>query len=140
MLKGKLKFIIAIVIIVSTVSYLVYGSAKDSMVYYLTVNEMTDRVPGIYNERIRVSGIVVPGSIQKDADGSLKFKITDGNDTISVDYKGIIPDIFKDEVEAVVEGEYTEDKIFKADILLAKCPTKYESDEELYKNKRVSNG
>lgn len=140
MLKGKLKFIVAIFIILSTVSYLVYGSAKDSMVYYLTVDEMTDRVPDIYNERIRVSGIVVPGSIQKEPDGSLKFRITDGNDTISVDYKGIIPDIFKDEVEAVVEGEYTREKIFKADILLAKCPTKYESDEELYKNKRVSNG
>lgn len=140
MFKGKLKFIVAIALIVSTVGYLVYGSAKNTMVYYMTVNEITERVPDIYNQRIRVSGTVVPGTIEKDADGALRFKITDGSGMISINYKGIIPDIFKEEVEAVVEGQYGEDKIFRADTLLAKCPTKYESDEQLYKNKRVSNG
>lgn len=140
MFKGKLKFIVAIALIVSTVGYLVYGSAKNTMVYYLTVNELNERVPDIYNQRIRVSGTVVPGTIEKDADGTLRFKITDGSGMISINYKGIIPDIFKEEVEAVVEGQYGEDKIFRADTLLAKCPTKYESDEQLYKNQRVSNG
>lgn len=140
MFKGKLKFIVAIALIVSTVGYLVYGSAKNTMVYYLTVNELTERVPDIYNQRIRVSGTVVPGTIEKDANGTLRFKITDGSRMISINYKGIIPDIFKEEVEAVVEGRYGEDKIFRADILLAKCPTKYESDEQLYKNQRASNG
>lgn len=140
MFKGKLKFIFAIALIVSTVGYMVYGSAKDSMVYYLTINELTDSIPDIYNQRIRVSGTVVPGTIEKDSDGTLRFTITDGSEMISVNYKGIIPDIFKEEVEAVVEGQYGNDQIFRADILLAKCPTKYESDEQLYKNQRVSNG
>lgn len=140
MLKGKLKFIFAILIIVTTVGYLVYGSARDTMVYYLTVEEVTDRTPEIFNERIRVSGLVVPGSIKKGPDSSLRFSITDGKETIDVRYSGIVPDIFKEEVEAVVEGEYSSDKVFRADILLAKCPTKYESEEQLYKEKRVSNG
>lgn len=140
MLNGKLKFIVAIVVIVSTVGYLVYGSARDSMVYYLTVDEMKERTPAIYNQRIRVSGMVVPGTIEKEPDGTLRFSITDGSETVSVSYRGIIPDIFDDEVEAVVEGIYSKDEVFRADILLAKCPTKYESEEQLYKNQRVSNG
>lgn len=132
MLKGKLKFIIAIAVIALAVSYLVYGGVKETMVYYLTVKELKSRVPSVYGERVRVSGTVVPGSIRHGEDGSLEFSITDGGGDIDVAYSGVVPDIFKDDVEAVVEGEYTADNVFVADVLLAKCPTKYESTEALY--------
>ena len=138
MLKGKLKFIIAIVIIVGALSYLVFSGVKDTMVYYLTIDELQAKVPDIYGERVRVSGTVVPGTIVKDNTGKLEFQITDGNKKIDIKYSGIIPDIFADDVEAVVEGSYAQDKVFNADVLLAKCPTKYESDEKLYESQKES--
>ncbi|MEM7009687.1 MAG: cytochrome c maturation protein CcmE [Thermodesulfobacteriota bacterium] len=138
MLKGKMKFIIAIAIIALTVSYLVYGGVKDTMVYYLTVEELRAQVPDVYDSRVRVSGIVVPGTIVKENDGSLEFQISDGAQTIDVQYEGIIPDIFADDVEAVVEGVYAKNDVFEADTLLAKCPTKYEDAESLYENKEAS--
>ncbi len=138
MLKGKLKFIIAIVIIALTVGYLVYGGVKDTMVYYLSVQELKAQVPAVYDTRVRVSGTVVPGTIVKGNDGSLEFQITDGTDNVDVYYEGIIPDIFADDVEAVVEGVYAENNVFEADTLLAKCPTKYESTDSLYDNKEAS--
>jgi len=134
MLKGKLKFIIAIAVIALAVSYLVYGGVKETMVYYLTVKELKTRVPSVYGERVRVSGKVLPGSIKHGPDGSLEFTIYDGGDNVNVAYAGIVPDIFKDDVEAVVEGQYGRDNVFSADVLLAKCPTKYESTEALYKD------
>ena len=130
--KNKLKFIVAILIIVSALAYLVYGGVRDTMVYYLTVTELKERVPEVYKDRVRITGTVVPGTIQKEIDGKLSFKLTDGDEILDIRYKGIIPDIFRDEVEAVVEGKYSSDNIFKADILLAKCPTKYESEDQLY--------
>lgn len=138
MLKGKIKFIVAIVVIALTVSYLVYGGVKDTMVYYLTVEELKAQVPEVYESRVRVSGTVVPGSIIKENNGLLEFQITDGAQTIDVEYEGIIPDIFADDVEAVVEGQYAKNDIFEADTLLAKCPTKYESTDSLYENKEAS--
>jgi cytochrome c-type biogenesis protein CcmE len=138
MLKGKIKFIVAIVVIALTVSYLVYGGVKDTMVYYLTVEELKAQVPEVYESRVRVSGTVVPGSIIKEDTGELEFQITDGTQTIDVQYEGIIPDIFADDVEAVVEGEYAKNDVFEADTLLAKCPTKYESTDSLYENKEAS--
>jgi cytochrome c-type biogenesis protein CcmE len=54
-----------------------------------------------------------------------------------VQYKGIIPDIFKDGVEAVVEGLYTPENVFNANVLLAKCPTKYESTDSLKKGENT---
>jgi len=136
MLKGKLKFIIAIVIIVGALSYLIFSGVKDTMVYYLTIDELQAKVPDVYGERVRVSGTVVPGTIVIDNTGKLEFQMTDGNNKIDINYSGIIPDIFADEVEAVVEGSYTKDKVFNADVLLAKCPTKYESDEKLYESQK----
>ncbi len=138
MLKGKLKFIFAIIIIAGAISYLVFSGVKDTMVYYLTIDELQAKVPDVYGERVRVSGTVVPGTIEKDNNGDIKFKITDGTNKINVNYSGIIPDIFADDVEAVVEGNYTQQNVFIADILLAKCPTKYESDEKLYESQKGS--
>lgn len=138
MLKGKLKFIFAIIIIAGAISYLVFSGIKDTMVYYLTIDELQAKVPDVYGERVRVSGTVVPGTIEKDNNGDIKFKITDGTNKINVNYSGIIPDVFADDVEAVVEGNYTQQNVFIADILLAKCPTKYESDEKLYESQKGS--
>ncbi len=138
MLKGKLKFIFAIIIIAGAISYLVFSGVKDTMVYYLTIDELQAKVPDVYGERVRVSGTVVPGTIEKDNNGDIKFKLTDGTNKINVNYSGIIPDIFADDVEAVVEGNYTQQNVFIADILLAKCPTKYESDEKLYESQKGS--
>ena len=88
------------------------------MVYYLTVEELKERIPFVYKEKVRVSGTVVPGSIKKDIDGSLEFKISDGKQSIDVRYKGIVPDIFREGVQAVVEGLYTPENIFQAKVLL----------------------
>lgn len=126
MSRGKIKFIVGIGVIAIALTYLVYGGVRDTMVYYLTVGELKGRVPSVYRDKVRVSGTVVPGSIKKGMDGSLEFKITDGKQAIDVQYSGIVPDIFRDNVEAVVEGLYTPQNIFKAKVLLAKCPTKYD--------------
>ena len=137
MIRKRIKFILAIGVIATTLSYLVYGGVKDAKVYYLTIGELKERVPSVYQDRVRVSGTVVPGSIKKEIDGSLEFAITDGKEAIDIKYKGIIPDIFRDEVEAVVEGVYTPDNLFQANLLLAKCPTKYESLDGLEKKENI---
>jgi cytochrome c-type biogenesis protein CcmE len=135
MFKGRLKFIIAISAILISVGYLIFTGVSESGVYYLKIDELKTRAPSIYNQKVRVSGNVVEGSIKNDINGKLEFKISDGNNYIHVNYSGIIPDIFNDGVEAVVEGSYKPDNTFDADLLLAKCPTKYESEDSL-KNKQ----
>ncbi len=134
-MKGKLKFILPLVVIVSLISWLVFAGVKDSMVYYITVDELLEDVPDIYGQKVRVSGTVVHGSIKNELDDSLRFTIADGKGEIDVEYDGIIPDIFTDGVEAVVEGKFSAGNVFEADLLLAKCPTKYESEEVPYQRK-----
>ncbi len=135
-MKARLKFILPLVVIVSLISWLVFAGVKDSMVYYITVDELLEDVPDIYGQKVRVSGTVVNGSIQNELNDSLRFTIEAGEGSLDVEYDGIIPDIFTDGVEAVVEGKLSRDNVFEADLLLAKCPTKYESEEAPYQKKK----
>ena len=108
---------------------MIFKAVDSSLVYYLTVNEALEKNRDFPKyKQLRILGIVKEGSIKNNLDGSIVFEIEELGKTIKVKYKGIIPDIFADGVEAVVEGDF-QDSIFRADKLFAKCPTKYEDEE-----------
>ena len=116
-------------VIIAFFSFLIFKAVDSSLVYYLTVNEALEKNRDFPRyKQLRILGIVKEGSIKNNLDGSIVFEIEELGKTIKVKYKGIIPDIFADGVEAVVEGDF-QDSIFRADKLFAKCPTKYEDEE-----------
>ena len=45
---------------------------------------------------------------------------------LQVVYVGAMPDLLRNEAQAIMEGHLGTDGIFYADELLLKCPTKYE--------------
>lgn len=101
-----------------------YTMFTRSVVYYHTPSEVRS-MPG---EHVRLSGEVVDGSIAADpGTGRVRFEITDGTTTVPVVYHGARPDTLRDEAEAVVEGELGRDGVFRADVLFAKCPSKFET-------------
>ena len=124
--KAKIK-IVAVALILFF-SFLTFKAVKSSLVYYLTVSEVKQKESFSEFKRLRVSGIVEKGSIKRNEDGSISFNITDQESAIYVKYKGVIPDIFQDEIQAVVEGTI-QNNVFLSNKLFAKCPTKYEDDK-----------
>ena len=74
-----------------------------------------------------------PGTIEREAGGrAVSFAVTDGNQTIPVTYRGVIPDTFTDSVDVVVEGRYNRNGTFVATTLLAKCASRYENAPDKY--------
>jgi len=124
--KGRIRFLVGFVIVLSAVGVLVVRGARNAMVYYLDVSELAAKPAGADLEGLRVRGVVVPGSIDRD-DLVLRFQITDGMKSIPVTYRGIVPDTFGEDGEVVIEGAMTADG-FEADFLMAKCPSKYEAE------------
>lgn len=135
-MRANRGLVAAVAVIACLVSWLVFAGVRDSMVYYVTVDELFSQTPGVYGDKVRVSGTVVAGSIRNEIDDSLRFTMEAGSGKLDVEYDGVVPDIFADGVEAVVEGELFADNVFRADLLLAKCPTKYESEDSLYERKK----
>ncbi len=126
-----LKFVIVGALILGAISYLMFSGINDSMVYYYTVSEALEKAPELANRGIRVSGYVQAGTIRKvNSLSQVEFLVfeKESDRTLPVIYQGIIPDTFKDNAEVLVEGMYhPEEGKFHANVLLAKCPSKYEA-------------
>jgi cytochrome c-type biogenesis protein CcmE len=76
---------------------------------------------------MRVSGNVAPGTIQH-LPGRVDFVLVEENQKLAVSYVGTdpLPDTFKDDSQALVEGRLGSDGKFTAEQVQAKCASKYE--------------
>jgi cytochrome c-type biogenesis protein CcmE len=120
------RFLVGGAVLLLAVAYLVYLSLSSATVYYYTVAEVQAQRQALGSRLVRVSGTVAPGSIARD-EARLRFDVSDAAGRLPVVYGGIVPDIFSEEVEVVVEGRYGEDGVFRATSLLTKCPSRFEA-------------
>ncbi len=127
-MKNK-KIIIAIIILISTVVFLIASGIRSTKIYYKSVS---DAAATEDNSEFRIEGEVVKNSTLWNPEKTLlKFKMTDGKQKINVIYKGYKPDTYKEGKGVIVEGKYfSKSNTLKADTLLTKCPSKYEKKEE----------
>jgi cytochrome c-type biogenesis protein CcmE len=98
--------------------------------YYFEMDEFLARRAAHAGEDLRVKGWVRAGSIQWDAaTNSLAFELArqDGSQPVPVAYKGILPDMFSEGREVVVEGRY-EAPGLRAKQIMTSCPSKYEPE------------
>jgi cytochrome c-type biogenesis protein CcmE len=121
-----LRFGAAIAVIVLTLSYLAYTGTKESSSYYKTIPEIRAMGDSAYGMRLRVAGIVVPGSIKRHGT-TVEFLLSENENRIPVTYQGTEapPDTFKDSSQALAEGQLGHDGVFHATELQAKCASKY---------------
>lgn len=125
--RRTLVFVSGTALIVVSLAYLVYGGIQQGAAYWVTVSELQRRGAAA-PPRVRLGGTVAPGSVRWDASHRyLRFAITDGEHTLPVAYGGVVPDIFSEGRQVVVEGSIGRSGAFEATTLLAKCPTKYNS-------------
>jgi cytochrome c-type biogenesis protein CcmE len=125
----------AVVLILGTIGWLAYSGYGSSKSYYVTIAELGVMGDKAYHSNLRVEGFVQPGSIQQDGTHvdfvlneyeSHSPKAATGR-LLKVSYKGIEPppDTFKDDAQALAEGTYGRDGVFHANVLQAKCASKY---------------
>lgn len=124
--RRSLAFVGGVAVFVLALAYLVYGGIQQGATYWVTVGELLHQSPAVTASRVRLGGTVVPGSVAWDPSHQhLRFAVTDGMRALPVSYSGIVPDIFSEGRQVVVEGALGRDGTFAATTLLAKCPTKY---------------
>lgn len=101
------------------------SALRDEAAYFYAPDDV--RVKGVEAGRaIRLGGMVVAGSIQKEADGvTIAFDVTDGKATVPARFTGIAPDLFKEGSGVVAEGSFNEKGVFIANNLLAKHDERY---------------
>ena len=123
------RFGVAIAVIVLSLGYLAYTGVEQSKSYYVTIAELRQEAAqgdSIYSKRLRVAGTVEPGSIRRQG-SKVEFILVEQGNKLAVVYRGTEapPDTFKDESQALAEGEFGRDGVFHARQIQAKCASKY---------------
>lgn len=81
-------------------------------------------------QRLRVGGLVVEGSVERAGeDLMVSFELSDNLSTVSVDYEGILPDLFREGQGILANGELVAPGRVKATEVLAKHDENYMSPE-----------
>ena len=103
---------------------LVLFALKDSIVFFNSPTDVVEKhvAPG---SRIRLGGLVKPGSLVRGDNLQVRFEVTDGNKSVPVSYTGILPDLFREGQGVVTEGALNAAGTFKADSVLAKHDETY---------------
>jgi len=126
----KKKYLLGGGIVLAVVAYLLYLSFGSSVSYYVTVSEFLAKGTELYDTDVRVAGKIADSPIDWNAqDIKLRFTITEGGDTMTVIYQGAKPSGFEAGSNILVEGKCHSDGIFRASLLIMKCPSKYEPKE-----------
>ena len=96
-------------------------------VRYYTVKELTMEDRSI--SKVKVGGLIKPNSIDINESNRLEvwFYVYQGEDSLKVYYNGTRPDLFKDDAEVVVSGEF-DNSLITATELQTKCASRYEGD------------
>ena len=114
---------VAAVAIVAAVLLAMWG-LKDRAAYFYTPADIAAGKAQT-GKAMRLGGMVEKGSVRKDADGvTVRFIVADGEARVPVMFRGILPDLFREDSGVVAEGRM-QGQTFLADNILAKHDERY---------------
>ncbi len=125
--RGRLVMVVAVLAL--ALGYLVFTAFPGSVRYYLTVEELVAQQQEMDGKRVRVVGVLAPDSFQRDSGSTrARFVLTDGTQSLNATYVGVPPDLFfNPHSEIVLEGTFGDGGVFNSDMVIVKCPSKYQA-------------
>jgi len=123
--KKRLGLILLMVIGVAVGVGLALKSLDQNIMFFFTPSEViSGKAPR--NKLFRMGGMVVEGSVNRPGDGlTVKFDLTDNEQRITVQYAGILPDLFREGQGIIANGKLNESGEFVAEEVLAKHDENY---------------
>lgn len=97
---------------------------RDSVTFFYSPSEITEETAPA-GRMIRLGGLVLPGSVEQGADGSVIFSVTDNAADARIVFQGDLPDLFREGQGIVAQGSFDEARVFRATQVLAKHDETY---------------
>ena len=111
---------------------LTFKAFEENMMFFITITDVVENNKAPIGREFRVGGLVVNDSIKRET-GSLtmSFILTDNRNQLTVNYTGVLPDLFREGQGVVAIGKLNQN-VFIADTILAKHDENYMPPEVIY--------
>ncbi|MFQ3236735.1 MAG: cytochrome c-type biogenesis protein CcmE [Paraglaciecola sp.] len=143
--QKRLIVVSAIVMVVgAAIGLMLYALSQNIDLFY-TPSEIIDGkqigkntvVPQV-GQRLRIGGMVVPGSVRRDKDTlAVSFDLMDTGPIVTVSYEGLLPDLFREGQGIVATGILSTPARIEAHEVLAKHDEEYMPPELAEKMKGI---
>lgn len=119
----RLMVVLLIVAGIGVATALTLTAFQQNMLYFITPSEVKAGALPV-DKRFRIGGLVVEDSVERSG-VDVEFGLTDGNESVTVRYTGILPDLFREGQGIVALGVIESGGVFHADEVLAKHDENY---------------
>lgn len=138
--KKRLFGVGAVVVALGAIGWISMSDLGDNLVYYWSPTELA-AAANAKDATVRLGGMVVAGTYDWNQQTHVvSFDLTDGKTTVHVRNEGNPPQMFREGIGAVVEGQLGADGVFHSDKVMVKHDNEYkapgegERPEDMYKN------
>ena len=123
--RQRLILILLMVAGVATAATFALKAFDENLMYFFSTTEVAEgKAPK--DAKFRLGGMVVEGSINRpNKDIMVRFDLTDYSKQVTVEYSGILPDLFREGQGIVANGRLNKDNVFVAEEVLAKHDENY---------------
>ncbi len=141
--KQRLFAVSGVLILVAAAIGIMANSLGDNIDAFYTPSEIingkdkTGAMP-VVGQRVRIGGMVVPGSVSRDTETlAVSFDLVDTGPKVTVQFTGILPDLFREGQGIVATGVLQGAKTIVAHEVLAKHDEEYMPPELAEKMKGI---
>jgi cytochrome c-type biogenesis protein CcmE len=141
--KQRLLAITSVLLLLGAAIGVMLNSLSDNVDVFYTPSEIVDGkdqtgVKPTVGQRLRIGGMVVPGSVLRDSTTlKVSFDLVDVGPAVTVQYQGILPDLFREGQGIVATGILEENTLIVAHEVLAKHDEEYMPPELAEKMKGI---
>ena len=115
--KIRKKRLVSVLALVSTSFlgvFLILSALNSNLDYFYTPSELMEvEIP--QNKRVKLGGLVEKNSVVRNGT-NITFNITDYQETISVSFNGVVPDLFKEGSGIVAYGKLINNRLVAENI------------------------
>ena len=123
--KRRLLGVLVILVGVAVATTITVYSLRQNMLFFVSPSDIEEQNLPLGRE-FRLGGLVSPGSVTRAQDGlKVQFDVTDGVDSVTVNFDGILPDLFREGQGVIARGQLESSELFVAREVLAKHDENY---------------
>ncbi len=114
--KRRIRLILIGLALLVSASVIIGYAMRDGIEFFRSPTQVAEDPPSP-SERFRIGGLVEEGSLVRGQSETITFSVTDGNETVPVTFKGILPDLFGEGQGMIATGKLVNGTFVASEIL-----------------------